>query len=124
LSRVSKLGIDTWGSDIDPIKQIQHSRYVSGNIECLPFTDKEFDVVTCHHTLEHIINIDKAISELKRIAKKRIIIVIPCQRYYYYTLDEHLHFFPHKELLIQKMGMGKFICKKIFGDWVYIGNID
>ena len=49
-------------------------------------------MVTCHHTIEHIPNLAPAIAELKRISRKQVMIVTPRQRYYYYTLDEHVNF--------------------------------
>jgi ubiquinone/menaquinone biosynthesis C-methylase UbiE len=97
--------------------------FVKGNIEKLPFGDKSFDVVICAHTIEHIIKLEDAIKELKRIAKKQLFIITPCQRYFYYTLDEHVNFFPYKEALTSAIDMPDHRCEKIWGDWVYIGNL-
>ena len=72
---------------------------MKGRIETLPFADKSFDVVTCSHTVEHLVNLERCISELVRVARKQIFIVTPKQRYFYYTLDEHVNFFPFKEKL-------------------------
>jgi hypothetical protein len=58
-----------------------------------------------------------------RIARKQIFIVTPCQRYYYYTLDEHVNFFTFKEELTSKIGLDDFTCEKMNGDWVYLGRI-
>ena len=54
---------------------------IVGDVRQLPFPDKSFDIVTCTHTIEHIINLKQAIDELKRVARKQLIIVTPCQRY-------------------------------------------
>ncbi len=124
LSRLKGTGLETWGCDVFDSAPFQHSRYVQGDIEDLPFEDNQFDIVTSHHTLEHVIDLEKSISELKRIARKQLMIVVPCQRYYYYTLDEHIRFFPYKELLESKIKLSKFECVKIKGDLVYIGKID
>lgn len=97
--------------------------YVRGYIEQLPFPDKSFDIVTCTHTIEHIINLKQAIDELKRVARKQVIIVTPCQRYYFYTLDLHVNFFPTKEMLNREIGLTDFECVNVQGDWVYIGNV-
>ncbi len=93
-----------------------------GSIYQLPFEDQAFDIVTCHHTIEHLPDIDKAILELKRVTRKQLIIVTPRQRYYYYTLDLHLHFFPEKEYLQQVIRMGKADCTDCDGDWCLIAN--
>ena len=43
---------------------------VKADICNLPFDDNSFDVVFCHHVLEHIINDKKAMQELYRVLKK------------------------------------------------------
>ncbi|MDZ7363780.1 MAG: class I SAM-dependent methyltransferase [candidate division KSB1 bacterium] len=40
-----------------------------GFAENMPFSDKTFDYVTCCHTLEHVKDLDKAVAELKRVAR-------------------------------------------------------
>lgn len=67
--------------------------YTCGEIETLPFADKSFDIVTCFFVLEHIKNLNQAIKELKRITRHQLFLAVPCQRYYKYTFDLHVHFF-------------------------------
>jgi SAM-dependent methyltransferase len=102
--------------------------YHQGNIESLPFADKSFDVVTCHHTIEHIPSPHRAVAELKRIARKQILLVTPRQRYYYYTLDEHVNFFPVGGMLEHLMETGapfaRHECLNLKGDWMYVGIIE
>ncbi len=69
--------------------------FIAGSLEHMPFSDGEFDIVVCAHVLEHIMNLDCAISEILRVAKQRVILVLPRQREYRYTPDLHLHFFPY-----------------------------
>ncbi len=95
--------------------------YQKGNIDRMPFPDKSFDVVTCCHTVEHLIRLEQCISELIRIARQQLFIVTPCQRYFYYTLDEHVNFFPFREKLTSVIPLKKFTCEKKSGDWVYLG---
>lgn len=119
-----KTNLDLTGCDLYDNVTLNRGTYVKGNIENLPFEDNSFDIVTCHHTIEHILNLDKAISELKRVAKKQLIIVTPCQRYFEFTLDLHINFFPIESYLTTIIKMNKYICKKKMGDWVYIGDKD
>jgi len=98
-------------------------KFIPGKIESIPAEDQSFDVVTCTHTLEHIINVKKAIEELKRITRKQLIIVVPRQRYFYYTLDEHVNFFHYKESLTSLFETENYTCKRIGGDWVYIAEM-
>ncbi|MDZ7762755.1 MAG: methyltransferase domain-containing protein [Desulfovermiculus sp.] len=81
----------------------------------LPFIDQMFDTVVCTHTLEHIPDIRQAVKELRRVAKKRLIIVLPRQRPYRYTFDLHLHFFPYAWSVLLAMGEKRFQARLYFG---------
>ncbi len=111
------------GCDVFDSSPVAGIDYKPGVIEQLPFADKSFDIVTCHHTIEHIRNVRQAVAELKRVAKKQLIIVVPKQRYYYYTLDLHLHFFPEKEYLAELIGLDNYECINCGGDWCYIARL-
>lgn len=125
LEQIKKVNvnIDLHGVDIFESKEIKNFTYHKAQIENLPFENKSFDIVTCCHTIEHIINPEKAINELIRITKKQLIIVVPCQRFFYYTLDEHVNFFQFKEQLTHLIKLKDFTCEKKWGDWVYIANL-
>jgi SAM-dependent methyltransferase len=124
MEKVSKLGrYKVAGCDLFEELAINGGSYYHANIENLPFAAKQFDIVTCNHTLEHVIHLERAISELKRIARKQLVITVPCQRYYYYTLDLHIHFFPLKSMLINAMGIDNHTCVNQAGDLVYIGRL-
>jgi ubiquinone/menaquinone biosynthesis C-methylase UbiE len=97
--------------------------YIKGNIEQLPFPDKSFDVVTCSHVIEHLLKLDNCISELIRITRKQLFIVTPCQRYFYYTLDEHIHFFPSQEKLMKVLPFKNALYRKLNGDWVVLETV-
>lgn len=100
----------------------QNPRFIEGDIEKLPFDDNSFDTVLCTHTLEHTQNLEKAISELRRVARKRVIVVVPRQREYIYTFDLHIHFFPYisslkklmqrEDALYQVLGNDLFYCEE------------
>lgn len=115
--------LELTGVDFFDDLPLKRSKYVRGNVEALPFPDKSFDIVTCQHTIEHLKDLPKAIEEMKRVARKQIIIATPCQRYYFYTLDLHLHFFPSEYSVSSLFGLKNYECKKIDGDWLYIGNL-
>ncbi|WP_154222858.1 class I SAM-dependent methyltransferase [Marinicella rhabdoformis] len=69
--------------------------FISSSVTKLPFSDNSFDTVICSHTLEHVKDIHTALSELRRVCKSNLIIVVPKQRPYKYTFDLHVHFFPY-----------------------------
>jgi ubiquinone/menaquinone biosynthesis C-methylase UbiE len=120
LSRVKKARPDLQHVGCDVVDKLAHDgmRLVQGNIETLPFDDATFDVVTCSHTLEHIIRPGAAVSELKRVTKHLLFVAVPCQRYFYYTLDEHVNFYPQKEMLLAELGAPDAWCEKLQGDWL------
>lgn len=43
------------------------SKYLKGNLEYIPFEDGHFDVVSSFNSLDHVDNLDLAISEIKRV---------------------------------------------------------
>ena len=101
-------------------EQFPQVSFYEENIEKMPFPDKYFDTVVCTHTLEHVRNMHLAISELRRIGKK-LVIIVPKQRPYKYTFDLHLNFFPYLHSFISIMGKvdGQVICEDIDNDIFY-----
>lgn len=107
--------------DIDHIQE-KNIQKVQSPIEKLPFEDHSFDIVTCTHTLEHVIDLHTALQELRRICRNKLIIVVPRQRPYRYTFDPHAWFFPYRINLRTAFGtpIGEVECREIQGDWLYI----
>ncbi len=98
--------------------------FVSGNITAMPFADKEFDTVVCTHVLEHIPNLLGAISELRRVARKKLIVVVPKQRPYRYTFDSHVHYFPYPHSFLIFTGKTRFNrCQAYGNELVYLEKI-
>lgn len=85
----------------------------------ISFKDKEFDTVICSHVLEHVLDFNAAVSELRRVAARRLIIVVPKQREYKYTFDLHLRFFPYAYSFLNCM-QGRGHCRINGGDIFYI----
>lgn len=99
--------------------------FVKGNICSLPFLDKSFNTVISAHTLEHVENIFLAISELRRVTKHRLIIVLPRQRPYKYTYNLHIHFFPYEINVLSILGARgrRYSLECVNGDWLYVEDI-
>ncbi|MGC6433137.1 MAG: class I SAM-dependent methyltransferase [Crocinitomicaceae bacterium] len=114
--------IELTGIDIKKSKTVENYNFVEGNLEKLPFENNSFDLVLCNHTVEHLVDLNLCISELVRITNKKLVVVTPCQRPYYYTLDEHVNFFQFKEQLIALFPFIKYECKSLQGDWGYVGE--
>lgn len=84
---------------------------VAGSITSLPFPDHTFDKVVCSEVLEHIPNLNKAMSELVRVLKPGGIMAVSvpstfaesvCWKIsddYHNTPGGHIRIFRHKEIL-------------------------
>jgi SAM-dependent methyltransferase len=80
---------------VDDAASLPGIDYVAAKIEALPFEDGAFDTVICTHVIEHVLEYREAIAELRRIAKKRVIIIVPREREYRYSFNPHFNFFPY-----------------------------
>lgn len=122
--KLAQKGYRVTGVDIvqaDDAKNSINPLYAIADITQLPFPDNNFDTVICAHTLEHIRDCKQALSEIRRVCKKRLIVVVPCQREYQYTFDLHIHFFPYEYSLRELVGAGGNVAK-IGGDFIFTEN--
>jgi SAM-dependent methyltransferase len=106
---------------VDDAARLEGVEYVAAKIESLPFADGEFDTVTCTHVIEHILDYIGAIAELRRIARRRLIIVVPREREYRYTFNPHLNFFPYTHSFLRAMHPvpDSHVCREISRDIFY-----
>ena len=117
------LNIKVIGMDMILPKVVKSNKlitYVVGNIENIDLETNSIDTVICAHTLEHVQNINAAIAELRRVAKHKLIVVLPCQREYKYTFDLHLHFFPYPYSIQRVFGNENAKITKVGNDFVYV----
>lgn len=94
--------------------------FEEASAEALPYDDNSFDVVVCTHTLEHVQNLPLALSELRRVARDHIIIVLPKERPYRYSFNLHLHFFPYTWSWEAVAGVVPGATLTDLGDWYYV----
>jgi len=100
-----------------------------GSVYDIPFKGKSFDVVHMSEIIEHVLDTDKALSEVHRVLKEngRLIITTPncasfrdrilvltghLQGYMQHT--EHVRFF-NKERLVRHLKKNKFKVEKVCG---------
>jgi len=112
------------GLDVLDRDQVAGYSYTRGRVERLPYPDSSFDVVVSSHVIEHLLHLEQAVEEIKRVARKQVIVATPAQRYFYYTLDEHVNFFPFAAALTSVMDMAEHRIVKLRGDWVYVGHCE
>lgn len=108
------------GIDVNNRIKYENIKFLEGDITNLPFVDNHFDVVISTHTIEHVLPLEKSLNELLRVTKKKLIIITPCQRYYYYTLDSHVNFFANELDLLRYLPKDNYSLRKIDSDWVYV----
>ena len=89
---------------------------VEGFAEYLPFPSSAFDCITCCHTLEHVNDLDRTVAEFKRVAKEKIVILVPKQKYRLYAENYHTYFFNTPEQLADAFNLERFQCVEIDGD--------
>ncbi|MBI2578439.1 MAG: class I SAM-dependent methyltransferase [Candidatus Aenigmarchaeota archaeon] len=81
--------VETYGVDIskEAIKKAEKisgkSKFRVAEAEKIPFPSGYFDYITCMGSLEHFVDINKALKEMRRVAKKgaKILIHVPNSRY-------------------------------------------
>jgi ubiquinone/menaquinone biosynthesis C-methylase UbiE len=91
-------------------------------VEALPYADNSFDSVVCAHTLEHVLDIRIAMNELRRVARRRLVIVVPRQRPYKYGFNLHLSYFPYRWSFPSQLGYHEDHELEDLGDWLYVEN--
>lgn len=99
--------------------------FIESPAEKLPFPDKSFDTVVSTHVIEHVRDLPAVLTQLRRVARKRLVIVVPRERAHFYTPSLHINFFPYKYslLLAFKPAPGSYALQDADGDWFYIEEI-
>jgi len=73
-------GYDAYGLDLLPAEEWASGpagRFRQGNVTNLPYPAAEFDTVLAFEVLEHVEETDRAVAELKRVARRTIILSVP-----------------------------------------------
>ncbi len=78
-------GTDISGTAIEMAKQeCPQAEYTLAVAEDLPFEDRTFDAVTCLGSMEHFLDIGKAIREMKRVSKPDAVFFILVPNMFWY----------------------------------------
>jgi ubiquinone/menaquinone biosynthesis C-methylase UbiE len=100
-------------------------QWCDSNIEELPFRDGAFDTVVSTHTLEHVQHLGRALAELRRVARRRVVVVVPRQRPYAVTFNPHIQFFPYRFSLLAWTGTSRpHRLDLVGGDWLYVEDVE
>ena len=106
---------------VDDAARLPGVEYVAAMNEALPFADGEFDTVVCTHVIEHVLDYRQAIAELRRIARRRLIIVVPREREYRYSFNPHFNFFPYTHSFLRAVHPVPegYVCEDVGRDIFY-----
>ena len=64
--------------DIEPPKLAGNAQFfpVKADMACLPIRNGSTDAVICNHSLEHVVDLDKALGEIGRVLKKQAFLFV------------------------------------------------
>ncbi|MFC1761619.1 class I SAM-dependent methyltransferase [Planctomycetota bacterium] len=83
----------------------QHLKLLSGIVQEFNFPEQSFDTVISFKTLEHIPDAKSELVYWRKLARRRVILVLPCQRYRRYVYDGHINFYPDEYQLRLQLGL-------------------
>ena len=119
-----------YGSEITLTKELKlnstknNFKILKKKIENLNKVNEKFDTVICSHVLEHVLDINLAYINLKKLCKNKLIIIVPKEGPYEHAFNGHLHFFPYKWSFINTIRPNnKFTIKELKRDLIFIENI-
>jgi len=122
-ARLVGVASEVTASDIvlgDATRDIAGVTFEEASVEALPYADDSFDVVVCTHTLEHVQDLPRALSELRRVAAEHVVVVVPKERPYRYSFNLHLHFFPYPWSWQAVAGAVPGATLEDLEDWFYV----
>jgi len=125
-------------SDVDAFANAYRSettKHVFARGEALPFASESFDLVICHHVLEHIDGLSGTLTEISRVLTPtgRLFVSVPngyglCDGLYRFVFDggEHVNRFT-KDGLIQLLetsaGVRLESWQKLYSSFVYLSRL-
>ena len=81
---ISITGVDVQPQAIEFAKKNfgEVATYQVASLYSLPFSDNSFDTVVCSQVLEHLDDVEAAVAELKRVARRFVVITVPREPYF------------------------------------------
>lgn len=116
LSKIVKPGVELFGLDISERlceitrKNNPQAKIICGDAEALPFNDSQFDFVFMTEALEHMLNYNQALSEVRRVLRQGgiFIVTVPNRDWFRYEFYDKIrnknlqpvddHYFRFKEI--------------------------
>ena len=125
---------DAFQTAVSPAPPQHHRAF--GRSDHMPFGGASFDLVICHHSLEHIVEIDKALSEIERVLKPRgrFYVAVPnghglCDALYRFVFEGggHVNRFRRSEvvsMIESRVGIRLVRWSKLYSSFAYLWRLD
>ncbi len=125
---------DAFQTAVRPLPERQYR--IFGRSDSIPFGDASFDLVICHHSLEHIVEIDKTLAEIQRVLKPngRFYVAIPngyglCDGIYRFVFEGggHVNRFTKSQvvsLIESRMGIRLVRWQKLYSSFAYLWRLE
>ena len=103
--------------------------------ESLPFAPSSFDLVLCHHVLEHVANLSGTLREISRVLKSegRLYVSVPngyglCDGIYRYVFEggDHVNRFQRAQLIAlveSAVGLRLTAWQKLYSSFAYLARV-
>jgi ubiquinone/menaquinone biosynthesis C-methylase UbiE len=124
---------DAFQTAVSPTPPQHHRAF--GRSDQMPFGGATFDLVICHHSLEHIVEIDKTLSEIERVLKPkgRFYVAVPnghglCDAIYRFMFEGggHVNRFHRSEvvrLIESRVGIRLVRWSKLYSSFAYLWRL-
>ena len=100
-------------------KEDRNWRILKAYVEDCGFQNRSFDTVVSFKTLEHIPDARSTLAFWRTLAKRRIVLILPCQRYRRFGYDGHVNFYPDEyQIRIQLNLKNNALITQIDGEWL------
>jgi len=101
-----------------------HIKMLRGFVKDFGFQPKSFDTVMSFKTLEHIPDAKAELAGWRVLARKRLILVLPRQRYRQFVYDGHINFYPDEYQLRLQLGLSPdAVVSRVSGEWLIYENL-
>ena len=94
---------------------------VRADARALPFADASFDVVTALEVIEHIPEMEQALAEVCRVARRSVVLSVPSKAD---NNPEHIHLFDAKRLeaLLRERGMARISVEYVLNHLIVVAR--
>jgi len=126
IKSLAKAGFKCVG--VDPNQENEQGdswQILHGFVDDFDFHEGAFDTLASFKTLEHIPDARSSLERWRKLARYRVILIVPCQRYRRYVYDGHVNFYPDEFQLRIQLGLRDDALVEKFGyEWLVVEVFD